>query len=345
MMDIMPSNTPHHTSYHTPRSAQNPYARIPSRRAIACVTCAKAKTKCDKALPSCSRCIAKGIKCDPRSTRRTSDNRYRANIKKPLAPPRQYHATGNMSQSIRHSSPRNMPSLNTHGIVSATSPIDLQDAEKMSQHAPGLSGYPMLTPLPTYVSPITDESYSYSSSPDQNLDCLAQTMEMSSFPNSGRHSPRTPEPIVHHEPISVADSTNHYMMAQPWSDERLAPFELELDPSMADMLSIDLWTTHDTTSLIPLHQDPWPQAEFSLSPQQISMELTSQISTVAHLATSEYPIENYSSDTMQEEWSIYQPFVTDMTLVSPAPLMHDLNLLPSHMPIWQDAFVPESSSY
>ncbi|KAJ8112781.1 hypothetical protein OPT61_g4934 [Boeremia exigua] len=35
----------------------NPYARDPSRRAIACVTCAKAKTRCDKAV-SCPALIS-----------------------------------------------------------------------------------------------------------------------------------------------------------------------------------------------------------------------------------------------------------------------------------------------
>jgi hypothetical protein len=41
--------TPQNTSYsRTPTSTYNPYQRMASRRAIACVTCAKAKTKCDK---------------------------------------------------------------------------------------------------------------------------------------------------------------------------------------------------------------------------------------------------------------------------------------------------------
>ncbi|KAF2401950.1 hypothetical protein EJ06DRAFT_369237 [Trichodelitschia bisporula] len=46
-------------------------------RPIACVSCAKAKTKCDKATPTCSRCASKGLTCHPRATRRSADAAYR----------------------------------------------------------------------------------------------------------------------------------------------------------------------------------------------------------------------------------------------------------------------------
>ncbi|QDS71024.1 hypothetical protein FKW77_008064 [Venturia effusa] len=47
------------------------------RRPIACVACARAKTKCDKLLPSCSRCSSKGLLCEARSTKRSNDAAYR----------------------------------------------------------------------------------------------------------------------------------------------------------------------------------------------------------------------------------------------------------------------------
>ncbi|KAF2871555.1 hypothetical protein BDV95DRAFT_43193 [Massariosphaeria phaeospora] len=37
---------------------------------IACTSCAKAKAKCDKQLPTCSRCLYKRLKCEPRPPRR-----------------------------------------------------------------------------------------------------------------------------------------------------------------------------------------------------------------------------------------------------------------------------------
>ncbi|TLD38746.1 Heat shock protein [Venturia nashicola] len=47
------------------------------RRPIACVACARAKTKCDKLLPSCNRCVSKGLLCEARSTKRSNDAAYR----------------------------------------------------------------------------------------------------------------------------------------------------------------------------------------------------------------------------------------------------------------------------
>lgn len=41
----------------------NPYARDPSRRAIACVTCAKAKTRCDKAVSASDVFSGRRIDC------------------------------------------------------------------------------------------------------------------------------------------------------------------------------------------------------------------------------------------------------------------------------------------
>ncbi|KAF1992410.1 hypothetical protein K402DRAFT_416076 [Aulographum hederae CBS 113979] len=46
------------------------------RRPIACTLCAKAKTKCDKAIPSCSRCTSKGLICEPRLTNRQREAVY-----------------------------------------------------------------------------------------------------------------------------------------------------------------------------------------------------------------------------------------------------------------------------
>lgn len=53
------NNTPNLSRSAGSFSSTNPYQRDPSRRAIACVTCAKAKTRCDKAvsssiIPACS---------------------------------------------------------------------------------------------------------------------------------------------------------------------------------------------------------------------------------------------------------------------------------------------------
>ncbi|CAI6332942.1 unnamed protein product [Periconia digitata] len=82
----------------TAQSDEDVSSKLPrrnaERRPIACTTCAKAKTKCDKARPSCSRCTAKGLICEPRSTRRANDDSYRKPINKSVSPkryPANYH--------------------------------------------------------------------------------------------------------------------------------------------------------------------------------------------------------------------------------------------------------------
>lgn len=45
----------------------NPYARDPSRRAIACVTCAKAKTRCDKAVSASDVLSRRSVDCSTAS--------------------------------------------------------------------------------------------------------------------------------------------------------------------------------------------------------------------------------------------------------------------------------------
>ncbi|KAF1937365.1 hypothetical protein EJ02DRAFT_469769 [Clathrospora elynae] len=352
-MDPTLSNTPYGTSYHTPsRSPQeNPYARISSRRAIACVTCAKAKTKCDKALPSCSRCVAKGIKCDPRSTRRTSDSNYRANVRKPFVPPRRYHSTNTSPYLSSHTSSRSKPSLNRHGAMRAASHIDFRTAVKMSQEDSGLSGYPVLTPLPTYALQIVDECYSYSSSPEQNTAGFTQAMESSNYSTNGRRSPQTPESSIYHEPLSMREELE-YMTSQSWSNEALMSIELGFDPNIPAMLPTDIWPAPESEgleSLMQMAHMTWPQPAYSVSPQHIPADLTSHTRAVPSLSTSECSVEDFdTSDASQEEWLIYQPTATNMnlaSLVTSAPFMHNINSVPNHAPVWADIFIPGASTY
>lgn len=106
-------------------------ANAPQRRPIACTICAKAKTKCDKAvsvalydmcpgqnlhvrlqIPSCSRCTAKGLVCESRSTRRSTDAVYRQAKKQLNSYKRasmEGSVTGSDANSTAPSSPRRSP--------------------------------------------------------------------------------------------------------------------------------------------------------------------------------------------------------------------------------------------
>ncbi|KAH7371080.1 hypothetical protein BKA66DRAFT_444263 [Pyrenochaeta sp. MPI-SDFR-AT-0127] len=339
--------------YHTTPQPQphNPYARMSSRRAIACVTCAKAKTKCDKALPSCSRCITKGIKCEPRSTRRTSDNSYRATVKRPFVSTKKYHSSSTVPSLSRQTSPRSIPCSSRHTAMRAASHLGLSAAVKMSQQNSTISGYPMLIPLPTYASQVVDECYSYSSSPDQNLEDFTQAMETNGLSTSGRLTPQTPEAIIYHEPLSMGEGADHYMSSRPWSDDAVASVGIDFDPDMAAMLSTDMWPVPGPESIIPMIHMPWHSPAPSVSPQEISGNNlgSSHPGTIPSLTASECSVDDFNtSGPNQEEWSIYQPTASHISvanLATSAPFMSDSEAIPSHAPIWEDIFLPHSSSY
>jgi hypothetical protein len=230
----------------------------------------------------------------------------------------------------------------------AASILDFRTTIKFGQQAPELSGYPMLTPLSAHSSQSVDECFSYSSSPEQNLTSLTQAMELNHFPNPGGRSPQTPEPIVYHEPISIIDNTDHYSICQPWSDEALTSSQLGFDLSMSELLPRNIWSASETAQTMPVSQMSWLHHEFLDSPQQIPMEFTPRYGAVPSINTSEYSVDDYSADAMPGDWKIYRPTATQMYLanmVTSGPFMHHTNSFPMHAPLWEDTFIPGSSSY
>ncbi|KAH7072199.1 hypothetical protein BKA63DRAFT_492835 [Paraphoma chrysanthemicola] len=346
--EITQEITSHTSASHRPPT-HNPYQRISSRRAIACVTCAKAKTKCDKALPSCSRCITKGIKCDPRSTRRTSENNYRTNIKKPFVSPKRYHSTSHISSLSRHSSPRSTPSSSRHRFMRAASHIDFRTAVKMSQQASACSGLPVLTPLPTYRPQIMDESYSYSSSPEQNMMGVSAATDHAGLAVSGRLTPQTPEPIVYHEPLSLGDFSDHWTGAQPWNNESVMSCGLDIDGDYAGPIPVELWSTPEYNHPELLNQVPWHQPSLSVSPHIVSAEMVPNAGAVPALCMSEGSLDDFNmSGTFHEDWALCRPTTDQLgmaSILSAAPFMHDLRPVSSVGPVWEDVFMPDHPPY
>ncbi|KAJ4989661.1 hypothetical protein SVAN01_04878 [Stagonosporopsis vannaccii] len=367
------SNTPNPSC---PRAASftppNPYARDPSRRAIACVTCAKAKTRCDKALPSCSRCISKGIKCDPRSTRRTSDNNYRTlPSKKPFVTPKRFTTPGILPSSTAFPSARSNPSSRPRSIMRAPSHIDFRTAVKMSQQAAIISGVPKLTPLPTYQSQIVDECYSYTSTPEPELRYTPE-IEQDSFPFSRGGTPQTPsEPFGCNQSLPVIDDIG-YLDCSTWSAEGLVPVGLgftDLDMPLAsdwmtparepeEMAAANLFaqtqaqtqalTTDLTSSSLPLHDfDP-----LSTVHDTWSFSLPTHQDVVPSSKAMDGGMD--SGIVMQTEWpqqpqpqpqQTRQDLFVDMSLVTSAPYVPKMQGLPGVTPVWEDVFMPGALAY
>lgn len=330
----MTIESPHQNISCNKSTTHNPYKRLPCRRAIACVLCAKAKTKCDKKLPSCSRCITKGLKCDPRSTRRTSDNSYRSIVKKPFVSPKRYHSTSKIPTTSSHSSPRIFGSSMIHG---ASSHFDFRTPTKMNHQASVCAGYPTLTPLPTFASQTSDTCYAYPIYSETNFNNMTPILEPNAFPISGRLSPQTPESLAYHEPVSIHEVSDPWEVSQAWGNAAMGTMGLEFDAdvTIGTTLPMQLWSTPD-------HSIDWHQCSLSASPQVMSHELVPDVRVVPSLSISECSVADFSSaSNFQENWAHCQPITTQLEMedmVAPSPFVQGLG--PNPTPVWEDVFGP-----
>jgi hypothetical protein len=231
----------------------------------------------------------------------------------------------------------------------AASHIDFRTAVKMSQQASVCSGFPILTPLPTYTAQIIDECYSHPSNTDQSLSGYTPPMESNSFPVSGCLTPQTPESIIYHDASPVGNMSDQWMASQPWSDDSLVSVGLGFEGDMSAMLPTELWSTPEHMHSAPITQISWYHPSLSVSPQTISSEPVPDARAVPPLSISECSVDDFNnSGTFHEDWASYQQTATqfDMTsMVSSAPFVHDLSSIPSTAPVWEDVFMPGPVPY
>jgi hypothetical protein len=229
------------------------------------------------------------------------------------------------------------------------SQIDFRTAVKMSQQGAICSGFPMLTPLPTYNSPIADECNSYPSPPGQDMAAYTPPFESSGMPTSGRLTPQTPESDPYHDPLAIGDMADAWMASQSWSDESLLPIGLGFHGDMTALLPSELWSTHDYTHSAPIAQIAWGQPIFSASPHSIAGGIMSHIGTASSLSASECSIDDFNNaGSFPHEWTSCQPSPTqfDMTnMVTSTPYMHSLHSNSSTVPVWEDVLMSGSATY
>jgi hypothetical protein len=234
----------------------------------------------------------------------------------------------------------------------AASHMDYQGAGKMSHEASAVSGYPMLTPLPTYSSQIVDECYSYSSSPEQNLKGFMASMDSNSFPSSGRLTPQTPESLIYHEPLAVGDISEQWMASQPYSDDTLGSIGLGFDAEVTTMLPTGMWGAPQSAQTAPLPQMAWPHHSVSASPERMSAEIVPHSRAVPSLSISECSVEDFNPTSAfnQEirQWTNCPPTTTQINGSSTVPsvsYMHGLRIVSSTAPVWEDVFMPGPPPY
>ncbi|KAJ4351055.1 hypothetical protein N0V95_004159 [Ascochyta clinopodiicola] len=315
-------------------------------------------THSDLQLPSCSRCITKGIKCDPRSTRRTSDNNYRSlSTKKPFTSSKRF-ATPGILTSSPFPPPRSIPSSRQQGTMRAPSHIDFRTAVKMSQQAAIISGVPKLAPLPTYHSQIVDECYSYDPSPEPDL-CRFTPESEQAF--SRGTTPQTPaDPFEYHEPFSLVDNLD-YLDCQPWPTNDLVPVGLgftNLDmpheewmtptPEPEEMVQANMFALNENfTASLQMHSTLEASSNSTTEPWPTFHAPTQTHSTPAAKASPSLSLDDYSIDSgivMQGEWTQPQPqlpnsYINMGNMVTSAPYVPKMQGMPDSAPVWEDVFM------
>lgn len=303
-------------------------------------------------VPSCSRCTAKGLQCEPRSTRRTSDNSYRKPTKH-LVSPKRFPTTNSIP--TLGTSPRSVPSTGgRQQLMRAVSGMDFHTAAKMAQPN-SFNNFNMMGPLQGYTPQIIDECYSYSSSPEQNMTPFSQPMEKNGFLASTRSmTPQTPDSFAFNEPINVTDSFD-YMSNQAWSDDGSIPIGLGFEGDMGGMLPGDMWATPEPETTTPMGLCDSPSTmnmwhpSMSVSPPQMPMGMPPHSKAVPALSISECSVEDFNSpNNVQEEWAHFQSNAGQMMgkpNVSGA-FMEDMKAFPkAPQPIWEDIIVPRAHAF
>jgi hypothetical protein len=216
----------------------------------------------------------------------------------------------------------------------------------MSQQAAACSGFPMLTPLPTYNSQIVDECYSYSSPPGQDMAAYTPPFESSGMPTSGRLTPQTPESDPYHDSLAIEDMSGAWMTSRSWSDESLVPIGLGFQEDMTALLPPELWSTYDSASI---GQIPWGQPPLSASPHYMAGDIMSHIGSVSSVSVSECSIDDFNNTgSFPDDWTSCQPSPTQFDTTNMAtsiPYMHSLHSNSSNVPVWEDVFVSGSATY
>jgi hypothetical protein len=248
----------------------------------------------------------------------------------------------------RQTSPRNIPRSNRPTVMRAASHIDFRTAVKMSQQqASAISGYPTLSPLPTYQSQAVDECYSYTSSPDPSMGAFTPNLDDHSFPVSRGMTPQTPEPFVYHEPFAMDDPLDRYNLTQTWADDNLMPIGLGFDIQMPNGMPMDMWSTPEPEVISHANQtNLWVQQSLLSPPQQFSRETTPNLPPPA---ASECSVDGFGSSRIpQDEWPNYHSnsgHINMNNLITSAPYVPNMKSIPGSAPVWEDVYLATPAPY
>ncbi|USP75465.1 hypothetical protein yc1106_02739 [Curvularia clavata] len=216
---------------------------------------------------------------------------------------------------------------------------DCYSIVKADEQALMLSGYPVLTPLPTQTPYTANESQLCSEDCEQNQTFSEHAMSNSNLSSLGGLSPPTPEPMVFHEPVPVAHCIDYSSFPQPWCEEVSASIEYDFGSIITDIVSPDTWTMSNTAITIPSTSHiQWPQPDPIFQQPRIRMEQISYPDGIGTYSGSQSSSEGCFSSPIPD-WRMFEPVGAELSTNASTSLL--LNMSSG----WEDGFVCEPSSY
>lgn len=279
--------------------------------------------------------MTKGIKCQPRSTRRTSDNSNRSGVRKPSRLPRRQCATNGVPCQDLDTPSTSLFSQQEPLATYETSYIGTESMSKHSRKDLRLSGYPMLTPLPSQGSQVSNDCYAYMGSAEYNPNIFVRPVDTNNYLNLGATSPQTPGPVMLYEPVSVVNDPDCYLHPESWSRELHMSNDLRFEVNGTTVLP-ETWAIPDSTTILSTMQIPCPLSDISNSSRYMLDGPASHVTGIA--SPVQYQFRN-ALDPVTPEWTFYGPAVSDVAVTTSAPFMYDLNSASNYAPVWEVPFI------
>ncbi|CAN9357656.1 unnamed protein product [Alternaria sp. RS040] len=141
-------------------------------------------------------------------------------------------------------------------------------------------------------------------------------------------SPHTPSPVTLYENVSVLNDLDYHQYDDSWFDEMHMLDGFGFEVSAADFPQ-ETWVVPNSTNMVPTEQVPWSLydlPELQYKPDESASHLGGMASSA------QYQFGN-DLDSIQPESTFYRPTVTDMTVLTSAPFMYDLNAATSYAPV------------
>jgi hypothetical protein len=194
----------------------------------------------------------------------------------------------------------------------------------------------MLAPILSQGPQVSYNCYAHVDGPMYDPSIFARPMDADNHLHLGAISPQTPSPVTLYEHVSVLNDLDYHQYDDSWFDEMHMLDGVGFEVSAAGFPP-ERWVVPNSTNMVPTAQVPWSLYDL---PDLLQYKLDESVSHLGGMASSaQYQFGN-DLDSIQPESTFYRPTVTEMTVLTSAPFMYDLNAATSYAPVWEGRPIP-----